>query len=109
MIFGTAGGGVALTLVFRTIWRRWSRDGVELNRDKAENDIIAMYKDDNQRLREEINLLAKERNEALSKSGRLEAQVELFKETMKKAEEENQSLRMQVVEQLKIINTLGSK
>ena len=107
VVFGTTSSGFIIALIMRTIWRRWSRDSVEVAKDRAENDIIMTYKDDNQRLREEINVMAKERNEALAKNGRLEAQVEIFKETIKKLEEDNQSVRMQLAEQLKIMNSLN--
>lgn len=105
-IFGTAGTGIFGILLLRMLWRRWSRDSLELAKDRAEGDIINTYKEDNVRLRDELNVLAHERNEAVAANGRLEAQVEIFKETIKKLEEENFALRHQISEQLKIIHSL---
>jgi hypothetical protein len=88
LIGETTGGGVAILTGIRYLWRRWSKDMVEVAKDRVEVDILTNVNVENKRLRDELNIVNAERNKLASEAGRLEVMVEVYKDNIKRLEAE---------------------
>ena len=100
-----ASGGIGLTgyVLFRSVYRRVVRDGVEVTKDRNEGDFVGQLMTQNKTLTEENNQLrlsferlTVERAETLSKLGRLEADKEHAAARLAEAQLEIAMLRRQL-------------
>jgi hypothetical protein len=62
----------------RTLFRRGAKDMSEIKTEMSQNSYVETLRADNEQLRREIAVIAKERNDALSKMGALEARLEIM-------------------------------
>ena len=80
------GGAAGFVIAWRLLAQWLRRDSVNAAKDRAETNIINTLERDNERLRDEIQILSRERNETYAANGKLQAQVEMFTEMIKKLE-----------------------
>lgn len=102
----TFSGGVILYWFGRAILRRFSKDGVELAKDRAEIELVKILQDDLVSLRRNIDDLhrrnddlAKERNDAVSQLGRFVGEVEFYKVKIEELQISVNSMAAKIEEQ----------
>lgn len=101
---GIGGGTVAIGYaLFRMLFRRVVRDGLEVAKDRGETDLVQKLLDlnssltkTNDSLRSDFERLATERGKILAKVGKLESDVTYLKKELREAHEEIALLRRQL-------------
>lgn len=79
-------GALGLWQIGRIVVRRFFKDSTEIAKDRAETNIVMILQEENTNLRkkydelqERMEVMSKERNEAVSRLGRFLAETELYK------------------------------
>lgn len=93
-----AGGGALAALVFvmREFARRFSRDKVEVAKDRAETNIIEILQEQYNQALARVDKVEAERNDALAQMSDLRAKVAILESQLAILQEELQRLRESV-------------
>lgn len=104
-----AGGGSAVTglmLAGRALLRRFSRDVLEVTKDRAEADFVAGLLAENEKLRERADKMAEDRADAMRQIGELTARVAAQTEHIARLEAQVRALSDVVDRQRQVIEEL---
>jgi len=99
-------GLLGLVLGGRYLYRRFVKDGVETVKDRAEVDIIAVYKEELESLRERNKILETERIQALESAVKLTEDLTAIKNRVLSLQEELQVVRTQLINQSRMMEKL---
>lgn len=106
-------GAVVAWQAGRMIMRRFSKDNMEMTKDRAETNIVLLLQEDNAALHkkndslmERIEVVSKERNEAVSQLGRFLAESELYKEKITELQSSVISMAAKLEEQSELLKTV---
>lgn len=73
-------GAIGVWQAGRVIVRRFFKDSTEIAKDRAETNILEVLRQDNATLHDKMEVLSKERNDAVSQLGRFLGETELYRE-----------------------------
>lgn len=99
-------GLAGLFLGARALFRRFLRDTVESAKDRAEVDIIDMYRKDLAELRARNSSLEKEKSEAIASINNLTIELISVKSKLLSMQDELNIMRVQVVKQNQLLEQL---
>lgn len=99
-------GLAGLFLASRALFRRFLRDTVETAKDRAEVDILDMYRKDIAELRLRNSSLEKEKSEAINSINDLTVELISVKSKLLSMQEELNIMRVQVVKQNELLEQL---
>jgi seryl-tRNA synthetase len=110
-LFGV--GGLGLWQVGRLVVRRFFKDSTEITKDRAETNIVVLLQEDNaslhkknDALQERIEVISKERNEAVSQMGRFLAETELYRQKISELQQSITIMTSKLEEQSDLLRSV---
>lgn len=88
-----------LYFLSRSVVRRFIRDRTEIAKDRAETDIVQVLREDNEKLRSQLEVVQSERNQAMSQLGKFMAESELSKSRIEELQNSISTMSRKLEEQ----------